>query len=225
MQSDWTSSQGLLTGKRVRGSCNGQQASQQPVSPNNINIITVASVKSQAAVLTGTLGGIRSEMMLDSGSAVSLVRQSLVTQLKKAVKLQPVPLLKLITASGEPLPVLGNITVPVQVGMQEVQHDFVVADNLVAPIILGIDFLQRHRLTLDFGSTPVTVHSSNHTSSQKQVKPQVEEESAIKAIFEAEQSVKIKRYAIAAVDDTTAADSVDECAIPLFKNTDQFELP
>ena len=75
--------------------------SQPPVSPNNINIITVASVKSQATVLTGTLGGIRSEMILDSGSAVSLVRQSLVTQLKKAVKLQPVPLLKLITASGE----------------------------------------------------------------------------------------------------------------------------
>ena len=164
-------------------------------------------------------------MMLDSGSAVSLVRQSLVTQLKKAVKLQPVPLLKLVTASGEPLPVLGHITVPVQVGMQEVQHDFVVTDNLVAPVILGIDFLQRHRLSLDFGSTPVTVHSSNHTSLQKQVKPQVEEESAIKAIFEAEQSVKIKRYAIAAVDNTTAADSVDECAIPLFKNTDQFELP
>ena len=88
---------------------------------------------------------------------------------------------------------------PVQVGMQEIQHDFVVADNLVAPNILGIDFLQKHRLTLDFGSTPVTVHSCNHTSSQKQVKPGVEEESAIKEIFEAEQSVKIKRYAIAAV--------------------------
>ena len=44
-------------------------------------------------------------------------------------------------------------------------------------------------------------------------------------ILSIDQSVKIKRHAIATVDNTTVADSVDKYAIPLFKNTDQFELP
>ena len=71
---------------------------------------------------------------------MSLVRQSLVTHLKKAVKSKPVPLLQLVTVSGEPLPILGHITVPVQVGMQEVQHDFVVADNTrLHQLYKGID--------------------------------------------------------------------------------------
>ena len=108
------------------------------------------------------------------------------------MKLQSPPQLQLVTASGESLPVLDHITVPVQLGPQEVQHDFVVVNNLVAPIILGLDFLQRHRLTLDFGSTPVSVHSSEIKSPQQQAELQMGDEVVVKAIFEAEQREKSK---------------------------------
>ena len=36
-------------------------------------------------------------------------------------------------------------------------HDFVVVGNLVAPLILGVDFLHVNALVLDFTDMPVTV--------------------------------------------------------------------
>ena len=43
------------------------------VGSSDYNVITVAAVRSSAATLTGELAGKPMEMMLDSGSAVSLV--------------------------------------------------------------------------------------------------------------------------------------------------------
>ena len=45
-------------------------------------------------------------------------------------------------------------------------HDFIVVKNLVAPVILGVDFLCTNSLILDFTTTPVTVHHSNKHLSQ-----------------------------------------------------------
>ena len=39
---------------------------------NTPNLITIAAIRTNAAVVTGLLGGVTMEMMLDSGSAVSL---------------------------------------------------------------------------------------------------------------------------------------------------------
>ena len=43
-----------------------------------------------------------------------------------------------------------HIMAPVRVGQQNVLHEFVVVNNLVTPAILGVDFLQRYKLVLDF---------------------------------------------------------------------------
>ena len=50
-----------------------------------------------------------------------------------------------------------HIQVPVQLGELEVLHNFVVVESLVAPIILGVDFLHDNGLVLDFTQTPVAV--------------------------------------------------------------------
>jgi len=68
----------LVSGKRQWGACTGQQVSL-PVTPaNNLQnentVITVAIVKFMATVIEGTLGGVTVEMMLDSGSSISLVQ-------------------------------------------------------------------------------------------------------------------------------------------------------
>ena len=46
----------------------------------------------------------------------------------------------------------------VEIGQLHVKHNFLVVDSLVAPAILGIDFLQKHGLTSDFTVTPVAVY-------------------------------------------------------------------
>ena len=55
-----------------------------------------------------------------------------------------------MTASGEDLPMVDHIQVPVKLGELEVLHNFVVIENLVAPVILGVDFLHDNGLVLDF---------------------------------------------------------------------------
>ena len=67
------------------------------------------------------------------------------------------PEVKLITASGEPLSIIGHVQTTVQVGSLKVAHDFVVVDSLIYPVILGIDFLQVNEVVLDFTSVSVSV--------------------------------------------------------------------
>ena len=62
---------GFLAGKRQRGICKGQQASPIPVSPKRT--IIVATIKTQAANIIGKVGNVQIEMLMDSGSSISLI--------------------------------------------------------------------------------------------------------------------------------------------------------
>ena len=73
----------------------------------------------------------------------------------------PVPKLRLVTASGEPMIITGCIQAPVRTSQLEITHQFLVVERLVTPVILGVDFLQQHNLVLNFASSPVVI--SNHT--------------------------------------------------------------
>ena len=102
----------LASGKRQRGACTGQQASL-PVSPaRNLNlqndnaIITVAVVKSTATIIKGSLGGVGVELMLDSGSSVSLVQCDVLKGAQNIVQVTAGRPIQLVTASGDQLPIL-----------------------------------------------------------------------------------------------------------------------
>ena len=53
--------------------------------------------------MKGKIAGVSTEIMLDSGSSVSLLRQEIVFGLKEITRRQPPQKLKLVTASGETL--------------------------------------------------------------------------------------------------------------------------
>ena len=113
----------------------------------------VAAVKSKAAVIMGELGGVEVETMLDSGSSVSLVQRGVLLQAKGIEKVEETKPLRLVTASGDDLPIMDHIRAPVKLGELKLVQEFVV----VAPVILGIDFLHDNALVLDFTVTPVRV--------------------------------------------------------------------
>ena len=116
----------------------------------NVMTVTVAVVRSQATTVKGELSGKAVDVMLDSGSSVSLVQSSTLTGMKDVVGVQCARSLRLVTASGDQLPILRHIRTHVKLGEYNVMHDFVVVDSLVTPVILGIDFLQQNGLVLDF---------------------------------------------------------------------------
>ena len=194
------------------------------MSPQNINIVTVAAVRTKAAVIKGKVGGVATELMVDSGSSVSIVRKEVLDQSQGITKIRPAPQLQLVTASGEPLQVLDHIMAPVRIGQQSVSHEFVVVNNLVTPAILGVDFLQRHKLVLDFATSPVSI-----TPNMRKPPPKLEgngdDQVAFLAVMASERQAKTKMCAAAAIDDTTAWDAIDECAIPQFGGPPHFEFP
>lgn len=152
--------------------------------------------------------------MVDSGSSVSIVRQELLGSFKGTTKVYPAPRLQLITASGEPLPIKDHIRAPVKINQQSVVHNFVVVDNPVAPVILGTDFLQQHKLVFDFTTTPVTV-----TSSRPDQQPTLGTNDAPKpdrflAVLHSERQAKVKLCAVAAVEDVTVEEAIDELRCP-----------
>ena len=120
-------------------------------------------MKCNAAILTGELAGKIMEMTIDSGSAVSLVMKQEVDVLKHDRLLNaPVPKLRLVTASGEPMLITGCIQAPVRISQLEITHQFLVVERLVTPVILGVDFLQQHNLVLNFASSPVAISNPTH---------------------------------------------------------------
>ena len=104
------------------------------------NLITVAAVRTNAAVVTGLLGGVAMEMMLDSGSAVSLVRKDMISPQMMNIVQVPLPPVKLVTAAGDDLVIVDHIQTTIQLQHHTVTHIFVVVNTLITPTILGIDF-------------------------------------------------------------------------------------
>ena len=93
----------------------------------------------------GSIGHLNLEVMLDSGSSISLLAQANVAQMTNIIE-KPVPKVLLRTASGIPFPVVSYVTASVLIQNVEtlLQHDFFVVSDLIVPAILGLDFLQQH---------------------------------------------------------------------------------
>ena len=114
------------------------------------------------AVVMGTLGGVHTKIMLDSGSSISLIQEAFVP--RNVHQIQPKPCLQLVTASGEILKIVDHISTLVQLNEVEFSHNLVVVKQLIAADILGIDFLQKNCLVLDFSTTPIEVHQKHRSS-------------------------------------------------------------
>ena len=98
-------------------------------------------MRPSAATIWGKIGDKKVEIMLDSGSSISLIQESIVTPFSDKNKISPSGL-QLTSASGDNIPILGCITLPLCIGELQTSHSLVVVKSLITPVILGLDFLQ-----------------------------------------------------------------------------------
>ena len=111
----------------------GRQVSPATVGPQDINVITpVAAVSTQASVIVGNMGGVRMEMMLDSGSSVSLIQEESIPYNACIVKFRPAPRSQLVTASGEKLKIIDYVSASVQLGEWHIDHNFFVVNRMIS---------------------------------------------------------------------------------------------
>jgi gag-polyprotein putative aspartyl protease len=85
--------------------------------------------------------------IVDSGSQASLLSAKVV----EGMCLRPCSV-ALVDAQGRAIGVSGEIELDITIGSQLVRHVFVVARGLESEVLLGCDFLQLNRCTVDFGS-------------------------------------------------------------------------
>ena len=150
------------------------------------------------------------EVMLDSGSSISLIMESFINS---SYQIQPAAKgLKLVSAAGEPISVVGQVVAPIRVGKLQVDHHFVAVHSLITPVILGMDFLQKHGMVLDFTTTPVTIHNTSHPAN---LPPEIE------PILETARSVTRKVCAVASLTESCLM----QCQVMICPNAKIQTLP
>ena len=106
---------------------------------NNIHNIVVAAIRTDGSIVDGVLENTVVKLMIDSGSSISLVTRNLTSGRKLSTA---PPGLRIVSAAGDPISILGQITMSIQLGDVKAAHPFIVVQSLIAPVILGIDFMQ-----------------------------------------------------------------------------------
>ena len=61
-------------------------------------------------------------------------------------KLKPVVTQRIVGVDGIPIKIEGSISVPVVIGKATFDHDFIVANEITAEAILGLDFLEAKKV-------------------------------------------------------------------------------
>ena len=193
-----------------------EAGASQELSPTKSAGIVAAAVQPSAAVTRGVLDSKEVNMMLDSGSSISRIEESVVVSLRTKTSTTPSSL-KLVSAADKDIPTLRCITLPIQLGTLQVNHSLVIVRSLINPVILGLDFLHKHRIIIDFSSNPIKV-SIPDTSD-------LNSEDFI-SLFDATRTSKAKICTIELLKAPTQ-EAIDDCVVPLFVDSldNEYDMP
>ena len=147
-------------------------------------------------------------MMLDSGVSVSLVWEDTVMRLP-GLQLVSKASVYLVSAMGEPIPVLGRV-------LSRSITPWVVVQSLIAPVILGIDFLQAYGLILDFTTTPV--HVTTRPTPYSNLKKNGQQ-----VLYKARRT----KAKVCAIQEAAgiSEETIDYCAIPKLGESSSYDMP
>ena len=85
---------------RQQGNDNGTpvEGNRRPCESPAVNkVITIAAIESKVVTITGTLGGAKVDILLDSGSSVSLVRKAALRTAENVSVITPTTIIQLMT--------------------------------------------------------------------------------------------------------------------------------
>ena len=144
-------------------------------------------------------------MMLDSGASISLIREGTAKLLRESCSVSTTSV-HVVSATGDPIPVLGRAIFAVRIGPITVDHPLVIVQSLITPVILGIDFMQAHGLVLDFTTTPVQVTSPRISNSNRS--------SDAQKVFQAVRKTRAIACTVQQSSDVSE-ETIEDCAIPI----------
>ena len=110
---------------------------------NYSNVIQNHALKDRPCLVSSTLDNKPITILIDTGSSISLLDEQLYCLLSFVPPLQPIQ----FSVSGvddRPLIALGLTSLPLAIDDNTFQVELAVSRNILFPVVLGINFLQRH---------------------------------------------------------------------------------
>ena len=115
----------------------------------------VGSIETSSATWTsGLVEGCKTDMLLDTGSVVTILRADIWNEFKCVTdpcELQNVSR-SVVTADGSSLELFGQVTLSVEIGELVKLHPILVVKNLTQECILGADFFVAHGCVIDYST-------------------------------------------------------------------------
>ena len=125
---------------------------------SDVATITINSVSSY--FLPVCVAGMEISCLVDTGAGVSLLSGDVLDKVgQRSIIVEPVIHQKLVGVDGIPLKVRGASTFPLTIAGLEFQHRLIIADNITADAMLGLDFLDSHNCVLDLGQRKLCVNN------------------------------------------------------------------
>ena len=112
---------------------------------------------------SGTVAGTTCCFLLDTGSSMSIINRSVYEELS-GIQLHPTST-KAKTASQSELPLLGRISVPLQVASQTHVVNLYVSEAIDVPCILGLDFMSAVPCVIDLSGRRLVLVSGENVRS------------------------------------------------------------
>ena len=100
--------------------------------------------------MRGKVNGIELGIVIDTGSATTIISQSLLSKLGTPPMSHSQH--QVVSATGDPLLVLGTLDVYIEVGTVAVTHPVVACSNITHECIVGVDFLTLHGFDVKFST-------------------------------------------------------------------------
>ena len=121
-----------------------------------------AYINPRGLTINGKIAGKSVHLLVDTGACVSAINEQF---LKKTygdapLKISDCPFSSVQTVSGEEVPLLGKITMPLHLNGRQYPCEFHVMQNLAYDAILGHDFLQENRALIDLDNSTITIKDS-----------------------------------------------------------------
>ena len=156
-------------------------------------------------VIKGKLDDSNVKIMVDSGSSVSLVDKAYLPSGCVILRRQQA----LRTADGHGMRIVGMVRLTVHLGAFKAEQELLVAEQLLMPVILGVDFLSKHSVTVVFD------RSLSYVRIGTVVVHTVGRQDEVNSCY----AVSTKQ------SDSEEKDATEECAVPRFGEEPSHDIP
>ncbi|KRX13115.1 Retrovirus-related Pol polyprotein from transposon, partial [Trichinella nelsoni] len=135
--------------RECQASSRDARASEVSITNRTLPVVVIRAPEIETPIVEGSVGGVRCDMLVDTGSAVTLADERFMRH-SKTLRDVPKPSIRLETASGTELEITNACVTEIILGKSvTVQHTVLCVRELSHKILLGWDFMRYHGCTPD----------------------------------------------------------------------------